>query len=314
MKNTFDLVSIGEPLVGMYPADEESKLFRAVYGGDTSNVALAAARLGVKTGFAGAIGNDPWGFGFSKLWKRRGVDTSLVVNDPDRFTGMYVISFDEGEHRFAYYRQGSAASQYNPDKALRKAITSAKVLHVSGISQAISLHLTDLLFDLLEEAHKGGTLISYDINYRPALWSPQRAGAIAERTITQFADIVTTNVDEFVRLGLGNTRDEFVRKFGDHVNVIAIRDGERGAYICTKDGELHSPAFNVDVADTVGAGDAFDAGLLVAYLNGCKSEECLERANAVAAHTCTKTGPTDGQPDNDEVSTLVKTGKRRTNT
>lgn len=310
MRDTFDLVSIGEPLVGLYPVEDNPELGRVIYGGDASNVALAAARLGLKVAFAGGIGDDLYGHGFLQLWRERGVDTSLVVTDPARFTGMYVISFAGGEHRFAYYRKGSAASEYRPTRTMLDAIWGAKVVHISGISQSISVHMTDMLFEILAEAHSRGALISYDLNYRPNLWGAERAGAVAERTICRFADIVSTNGEEFVTLGLAASADELFDKYGPFVELIAVRRGDSGATLFTKREIAHAAAFKVNVADTVGAGDAFDGGLIAAHLNGSEGTECVDYANAVAALTCRKTGSTKAHPTPTEVADLLSAGTR----
>lgn len=310
MRDTFDLVSIGEPLVGLYPVANDPELGRVIYGGDASNVALAAARLGLNVAFAGGIGDDLYGQGFSQLWRERGVDTSLIVPDPARFTGMYVISFTGCEHRFAYYRKGSAASEYHPTRTMLDAICSAKVVHVSGISQAISVHMTDMLFEILAEAQSRGALISYDLNYRPNLWGAERAGAVAERTIRKFADIFSTNSEEFVTLGLAASADELFDKYGPFVELIAVRDGDSGATIFSKRQIAHSAAFKVNVADTVGAGDAFDGGLIAAHLHGYEGSECVDYANAVAALTCRETGSTKAHPTPTEVADLLKSGMR----
>lgn len=293
---SFDLVSLGEPLIGIYPTDERPDLCRAALGGDTSNVALAAARLGLTVAYATAVGDDPYGARFLHAWEDRGVDTSLVARDEERFTGLYVISFDEDGHRFAYYRAGSAASAYEPTGQMRAAIASARVLHVSGISQAISRHMAELTFSLMETANASGTLVSYDVNYRPTLWSPALAGAVAERTVREHADIVSANRTEIAALGLGDSPEEFIEETAARCRTVAVRDGESGSTVRVGGKTASAPACRVDVVDTVGAGDAFDAALICAVLSQHDAGRAVRFANAVAALTCTATGSTDGHP------------------
>lgn len=303
---SFDLVSIGEPLIGIYPTDEGPDVCRAALGGDTSNVALAAARLGLSVAYATAVGEDPYGARFLRAWKDRGVDTSLVARDPDRFTGLYVISFDEDGHRFAYYRTGSAASSYEPTDEMREAIASARVLHVSGISQAISRHMTELSFSLMEEANASGTLVSYDVNYRPALWSPALAGAVAARTIGEHADIVSANRNEIDRLGLAASPEEFLTGTTARCRAVALRDGESGSTVRIGGERACAPACRVEVVDTVGAGDAFDAALICAILAELDADRTVRFANAVAALTCTATGSTDGHPTREQAEDTMR--------
>ncbi len=303
---SFDLVTLGEPLVGIYPTDEGPDICRAALGGDTSNVALAAARLGLSVAYASAVGDDPYGARFLRAWKDRGVDTSLVARDPDRFTGLYVISFDEDGHRFAYYRTGSAASAYEPTDEMREAIASARVLHVSGISQAISRHMVELSFSLMEEANATGTLVSYDVNYRPALWSPALAGAVAQRTIRDHADLVSANRTELDRLGLAGSPEEFLTSTTARCRAVAVRDGAAGSTVRVGERIASAPACKVDVVDTVGAGDAFDAAFISALLSDFDADRAVRFANAVAALTCTATGSTDGHPTREQAEDTMR--------
>ncbi|MFW6290925.1 MAG: sugar kinase [Spirochaetota bacterium] len=303
---SFDLVSIGEPLIGIYPTDEGPDICRAALGGDTSNVALAAARLGLSVAYATAVGEDPYGTRFLRAWKDRGVDTSLVVRDPDRFTGLYVISFDEVGHRFAYYRTGSAASAYEPTDTMRAAIASARVLHVSGISQAISRHMTELSFSLMEAASASGSLVSYDVNYRPALWSQALAGAVAARTIGEHADIVSANRNEIDRLGLAASPEEFLTGTTARCRAVALRDGAAGSTVRIGGERACAPACRVEVVDTVGAGDAFDAALITAIVSDFDADRAVRFANAVAGLTCTATGSTDGHPTREQAEDTMR--------
>ncbi|MFW5789247.1 MAG: sugar kinase [Spirochaetota bacterium] len=293
---SFDLVSLGEPLIGIYPTEHGPDICRAALGGDTSNVALAASRLGLGVAVATAVGDDPYGARFLRTWTDRGVDTSLVARDPQRFTGLYVISFDEDGHRFAYYRAGSAASAYEPTDEMRASIARAKVVHLSGISQAISRHMTELSFSLMAAANASGALVSYDVNYRPALWAPSLAGAVAERTIREHADIVSANRTEIDRLGLAVSPEAFLADTTARCRAAAVRNGESGSTVRLGGKTAHAPACRVDVVDTVGAGDAFDAAFIATILWEFDADRAVRFANAVAALTCTATGSTDGHP------------------
>ena len=301
-----DLVSLGEPLIGIYPVSGSNDMCRAALGGDTSNVALAAARLGLRAAYATAVGVDPYGDRFLRAWAERGVDTSLVIRDEQRFTGLYVISFDQSEHRFAYYRKGSAASAYAPGTDMQEAIASARVLHISGISQAISTEMTELSFSLMRLAKDRDALVSYDVNYRPGLWSPDLAGAVAQRTISEFADIVSVNESELTLLGLGGSAAQFIESQAEHSKVVAVRDGESGAVIHMDGVTVNSPACPVNVVDTVGAGDAFDAALITAILRGRDAASTGRFANAVAALTCTEMGSTDGHQTIEQAEQKMK--------
>src|SRR5690606_6053478 len=128
---------LGEPLFEFNQQPDGKYL--AGHGGDTSNCAIAAARAGANVGVIAHIGNDPFGDSFIDLWTREGVDTSCVLRRGDGHTGVYFVSHGPSGHQFSYLRAGSAASLMRPDELPVDAFRSGvKILHVSGISQAIS--------------------------------------------------------------------------------------------------------------------------------------------------------------------------------
>ena len=138
-----DIIAIGEPMLE-FNAEEEGALsdvrhFVAGWGGDTSNFAIAASRAGGRVGYLTRLGDDEFGESFLKLWQREGIDVTRIVKDPDAFTAAYFISRKGKQHYFTYFRRDSAASRMTPGFLPQDYIAGAKLLHVSGISQAISV-------------------------------------------------------------------------------------------------------------------------------------------------------------------------------
>jgi 2-dehydro-3-deoxygluconokinase len=133
-----EIIAIGEPLgeFSQTTAGDPNYLFG--HGGDTSNTIIAAARSGASTGYISAVGDDAFGRSFLELWRKEGVDVSAVTTDKNAHTGVYFITHGQAGHEFSYLRAGSAASRMTLDNLPSGMIRSAKVLHVSGISQAIS--------------------------------------------------------------------------------------------------------------------------------------------------------------------------------
>src|SRR5215470_17028742 len=153
----FDLVALGEPMIEFNQVrPEEATGYRQGFGGDTSNTAIAAARLGARAAYVTRLGDDAFGRMFLELWRREGVDASGVAIDAEASTGIYFVTHGARGHEFSYLRAGSAASRLRPDGLPLAVIRAAAVLHVSGISQAISASACDAVYAAIEAARDAG--------------------------------------------------------------------------------------------------------------------------------------------------------------
>ncbi|HNS34909.1 MAG TPA: sugar kinase [Mesotoga sp.] len=305
-----EVLSFGEPLAAFYSKDRrslsEAGEFYMTWGGDTSNVALGISKLGHTSGYITKVGNDAFGEGFLNLWKSNGVDTSSVIIDSDRLTGMYFASFTGEKHEFIYRRKDAAASTYSVDDASKVDFEGIKILHLSGVSQAISRQCLEASFTLMNRARENGAVISFDLNYRSKLWSRDLAKSIYLSVISNYADIVSLNDDEQEILGMeGNPEDAANSLLELGPKIVALRCGVNGAIIATRKRSVKGKAKKVEVADTVGAGDTFTASLLCCYLEDRDVEDSLQFALSAAALTCTKTGSTEGQPSRKQVLDLL---------
>ena len=301
-----EVLSFGEPLAAFYSKDRRSLSkageFDMTWGGDTSNVALGISKLGHTSGYITKVGNDAFGEGFFNLWKSNGVDTTNVIIDSDRLTGMYFASFTGEKHEFIYRRKDAAASTYSVDDASKVDFEGVKILHLSGVSQAISRQCLEASFTLMNRARENGAVISFDLNYRSKLWSRDLAKSIYLSVISNYADIVSLNDDEQEILGMeGNPEDAANSLLELGPKIVALRCGVNGAIIATRKRSVKGKAKKVEVADTVGAGDTFTASLLCCYLEDRDVEDSLQFALSAAALTCTKTGSTEGQPSRKQV-------------
>ena len=132
-------IGLGEPLIELNQTRAGGTGdYKFGHGGDTSNAVIAAARQGARAGYVTALGMDAFGDSFIDLWNSEGVDTAAVIRDPEAHTGVYFVSHGPKGHVFSYLRAGSATSRLGSEKLPQEYIASAKYLHVSGISQAIS--------------------------------------------------------------------------------------------------------------------------------------------------------------------------------
>ena len=178
-----DIVCLGEPMLEFNQQDDGRYL--PGHGGDTSNCAIAAARQGASVGFVTRLGADAFGDSFVALWAREGIDASCVRRDPEVNTGIYFVTHGAAGHQFSYFRAGSASSRMGPEDLPEEYIAGAKILHVSGISQAISERATDAVFRAIEIARTNAVRVSYDSNLRLKLWPLDRARAVIHAAMSR---------------------------------------------------------------------------------------------------------------------------------
>jgi 2-dehydro-3-deoxygluconokinase len=304
-----DIIALGEPMLE-FNAEEEGALsevrhFAVGWGGDTSNFAVAVSRAGGRVGYLTRLGDDEFGESFLKLWRREGIDVTRIEKDPDAFTAAYFISRKGKQHHFTYFRRGSAASRMTPGFLPRDYIAGAKLLHVSGISQAISASAGETVSAAIAMATSAGRLVSYDPNFRPKLWPLDRARAVIHETCRR-ADLILPSLDEARQL-TGLAAPEEIAKFylGLGPKVVVVKLGAEGALLATAEGLRKFSPYTVDAVDMSGAGDTFDGAFVAGYLAGRPMDECMRFANAAAAITTTGLGCVTPVPRLKEIEAFV---------
>ncbi|UCG39468.1 MAG: sugar kinase [bacterium] len=310
-----EILAIGEPMLEFNATGEgslsEAEHFTVGWGGDTSNFCIAASRAGGSVGYITRLGLDEFGDSFMRLWQGEGIDTSRVERDPEASTGIYFISRKGTEHFFTYYRKDSAASLMTPRFLEEDYIRGSRLLHVSGISQAISTSACDTVFAAVATAREAGVTVTYDPNLRLKLWPIHRARSVIERTISM-SDVVFPSMDD-TRTLTGLSEPEAAARYFLEMGpkVVVIKLGGEGALLATLgDGGSRPvlkrfPPFSVDSVDMAGAGDTFDGAFVVQYLRGRPLDECVRFANAAAALTTTGYGCVSPVPTRQQVEDLM---------
>lgn len=280
----FDIVTFGEPMMELAQIERDGQtLYLPGFGGDTSNVAVAAARQGARVAVFTALGDDAFGRDFAALWQREGIDASYVKLVPGQRTGLYFIGYGTEGHFFTYYRAGSAASLVTPAEVPLDLIASAKVLHVSGISQAISTSACDAVFTAIHHARENGVRVSYDSNLRLNLWPLERARAVTHAAMAH-ADIARPGLDDARQLtGLDNADEicDFYLNLG--CKIVALTLGKDGTMIALRNERKIIPARSVKAIDATGAGDTFGGAFLAEWLRTNDPFTAAAYANAAAA-------------------------------
>jgi len=306
-----DVVTFGETMVLFNPETQGPLRYVGTFtksiGGAESNVAIALARLGHKAGWFSKLGDDEFGRYIKSTVMGEEVDVSRVKKDPKRTTGiLFKERFSTVNPNVYYYRKGSAASHLMIEDLDLEYIASAKILHVTGISLALSEEMREAVFYAVREAKKRGVLISFDPNIRLKLWSKEEARETILEMV-KLTDLLFPGKEE-AELLLGLTElEEIADSFLNlGVQTVALKLGKSGCYVKNKETEAFVHGYTVDhPVDTVGAGDGYAAGFLSGYLEHLSLTECAQRANAVGAMATLVKGDMEGFPYKDQVEIFM---------
>ncbi len=227
-----DLLAIGEPLVELNQPKDGAPFVQG-FGGDTSNAMIAAARLGADAAYFTAVGADRFGQALTELWLKEGVDASRIVVNGGAHTGLYFVTHGAQGHEFSYMRAGSAASRISETDLPVDRIRETKILHISGISQAISSSAADAAFAAIDIAHDAKQLVSYDPNLRLKLWPLRRARAVIHEAM-RACDIALPGLDDAEALTGLRDPDAIASFYLDlGARVVVVKMGRGGALAAT---------------------------------------------------------------------------------
>lgn len=283
---TADVVCLGETmaLIAPDPPRPLATAERLVLGsaGAESNVAVGLARLGTPAQWCSRVGDDPLGRRVLADVAAAGVGTDLVRISANARTGLMLKDPQPGTTGVLYFRDNSAASQMDETDVDRALAAGPAVLHLSGITPALSPSCARAVEHALERAGPAGVVVSFDVNLRPALWPDPGSAAERLRALAQRCDIVFVGLDEAAALWSAGTADD-VRSLLDRPDVLVVKDGGRSATSFDADGRHEVAALPLEVLEPVGAGDAFAAGWLHAHRRGSTAETKLRLGHLVAA-------------------------------
>jgi len=275
-------------------------------GGSESNVAIGVRRLGVPATWIGRIGDDPAGAMIVRELRAERVEAVTTV-DPAP-TGLMLRWRPAAQRgRVEYYRRDSAGSHLCEADIAQELITRARVLHVSGITLALGSEPAAALARAVALAREAGVTVSFDLNFRRALWSEAEAAPALTAVVAQ-ADIVFAGADEAAIItGTGDPLESALALEQLGPRQVLIKLGADGC-LARIGGSTHElPAPRVAVLDTVGAGDAFAAGYLADLIAGASPAQRLATAVAAGAWAVTVSGDWEGMPDRRALGLLEET-------
>lgn len=291
------VVTAGETMALLDPEREgELELgdrLRLRFAGAESNFAIALARLDVPVTWISRLGADRLGALIHESLRAEGVDVRWVRAMHDAPTGLFYKWRADGRTSVAYHRRGSAASRMQPADVPHEALEGASLVHLTGITPALGEGPRELVLDVARRARAMGAIVTFDPNYRAALWDGPSAAAAAMEPVLEHVSWYLCGADDALF-----EPDALVERVGEGVVVRTAGS----ATIATRDSsvEVASPRRET-VVDEVGAGDAFAAGFAYGLLRGRSPRAAVEAAHAVAAWALRGTGDWETLPRRREV-------------
>jgi 2-dehydro-3-deoxygluconokinase len=290
-----DLVAIGEVMLRLsIPSPARIETVRQLdvqVGGAEANVAAAVARLGLRAAWISAVPANAWGDRIRRELTGHGIDCGFVRVVEGARVGVYFLEFGVAPRpiRVLYDRRDSAFARLTPEAVDWAPVRQARLVHLTGITPALGAGPRAVVERALGEAGA----ISFDLNYRAALWSPAEARAFVDTVLPIARHVFMGEAEARTVFELDGTVERIIEGLAGRAPkaTIALLQGPEGSTVLA-DGRLWRPsrAHSVQVVDPVGAGDAYVAGFLWATLNGRSPQDAVDAAAAVAALKCSTWG------------------------
>jgi len=262
----------------------------------------AVARLSVKCGFIGVVGDDDFGRLLIDRLKDDGVETGYIKVKSGFTTGTtFVMYYSSGSRKFIFHLRHAAAGQLSPADLDPSYVSKVKLVHVMGSSLAVSESSRDACYEVVRIVKKAGGIVTFDPNLRPELLSVEEIRKLCA-PIMRVCDVVLPSGTEAEALTGHKEPVESAKallNFGPKIAVIKL--GDKGAIVATKDEIIREPAFDVVELDPTGAGDIYDGAFIVGMLEGWPLKRTAKFASAAGAIKVTKFGPMEGPESRREV-------------
>ncbi|PQV65479.1 fructokinase [Abditibacterium utsteinense] len=294
----------------------ETASFLKAPGGAPANVAVGLQRLGVLSGFMGQVGDDPFGHWLRDTVAREGVDVShLAMSDAARTTIAFVATRHDGKKDICFYRNPGADAQFSLGQIAPQAFDDARLFHCGSVSLSLE-PCRSAQFEAARRAREAGALISFDPNWRPSLWNDFGLAHDLIWQMMPLSDVVKVADEEWEFVtGTSNFQEGAAKIRACGPKLVVITRGSDGAIFDFEGGHEAVGGFKAEALDTLGAGDAFVAGLLSQILefglencrDATKMREILRFSNACGAIATQKAGAIPALPTKNEVENFLTT-------
>jgi len=282
-------------------------------GGTSANTAVALSRLGVSTSFLGTIGDDQYGKYIKSDFSNEGVDISQLIIEPELNTvGVFAFIDENGErYLWGWPRENQAFKYLDENKVSYESLKEVSWVHSSGMSLVYNTSARKTITKIFHIAHKLGIPTSFDLNLRVDFG---KLDAEYEESIYKIIQdtsyLLGSGKDEFSYLGQAGEWKENAKSFVTEKRTVIIRNGKAGSIGISSREEIEIPAFQVEVVDTVGAGDVFNAGFIAKSLEKASLKDCLINGNAVSGYTVSRKGARNA-PNKNELEEFLQKYDRR---
>ncbi len=306
------IVFCGEALVEVMrteldlPLDRPGPLVGPFPSGAPAISASAAARLGAGVAFIGCVGRDSFGDCIASRLQADAIDCRGLRRDPDALTGIAFVSYrSDGGRSFVFHLKDSAAGRVSPELVSDELLEGVRWAHIMGSSQSGGAALRDTCYSLAERVAARGGRVSLDPNLRPELLPLAEIRAVCEPVLALSSAVMPSGPELQALTGCDDAQEGVAELLERGVELVALKLGAQGSALCTTAGRLDIPAYRIDEVDPTGAGDCFDAALLVGLLRGWPLDKAGRYANAAGALATTRRGPMEGAATHAEVVALM---------
>lgn len=321
------IVCFGEALIDFHPDGKDAHGFSRAYvpyaGGGQANVAVGVARLGGTSRFAGMLGKDRFGDFLVDQLDQAGVDTRFVARTGDAPTALAFIELDaSGERSFVFYRPPSADMLFRSEHFDAGMFRDCAVLHACSLSMS-EPELAETTREGMRRARAAGSLVSFDLNLRPARWASVADPRPVMWSGLELADIVKLSAEELAYLAIDGEEAFLQRLWSGRTRLLVVTDGAAPLRWFAHDAEGELPGYVCETVDSTAAGDAFVAGLLWQIVEQCVDPQRLDEwlvdirrlhatlryAAACGALTVTRRGSFAAMPDAREVAAFMEANR-----
>ncbi|MDF2670673.1 MAG: PfkB protein [Paenibacillus sp.] len=304
-----EVVTFGESMGLMMPTGpkgiEYSAQFEKSFAGAESNLSIGIARLGHRAGWCGRLGSDPLGRYILKQIRGEGVDVSRAELSGEAPTGLIIREVVSGKSSVYYYRRNSVASLMRPEHLDESYIAQARILHITGITAALSESCRETLREAIRFAKKHGVTVCFDPNLRLKLWTIEEARPVILELAAE-ADYFLPGLDELKLLYETDSFEDIVVRLGDLSAVSIVKGGDDETYVVEKGTITSVPYYKAEqVVDTVGAGDGFCAGFIAGLLKGYTHAEAVRLGNLIGCMVVQMEGDWEGLPTWEQVQAYL---------
>ena len=296
-----DVLSVGELIVeimrtGLDQPLEKAAPFEGPFpSGAPAIMISAAAQAGLRAGFIGAVGADEFGDCLVNRLRADGVDLSLVHRVVGMATGCAFVAYrSDGSRKFIFHIGQTASGQVFDTPEARAYAARFRHCHLMGCSLTVSEPVRQACLAVARTVKEGGGTVSFDPNLRPELLGVGEARRWLD-PLLDMADLLLPSGEEACLLtGLPTDEAACQGLLRRGAQIVALKRGDAGCRVYTRDRTFDSPGFKVEAVDPTGAGDCFDAGFVTGFLQGLSLEETARLANAMGALGASRRGPMAG--------------------